>query len=138
MRKKESCVEFGRQRSECLLRNFRESIARQSIISRIKALEEAVAAPAPRFWVSEARATRVIRELLKGNDLTEGMLPEKRRMYKEILSRVKKAMNQHPEMPLGDIVFYIVNSPAPESYMQPDTAYKKLLEMNRPATDRSC
>lgn len=128
MRKKNSKAEFGRQRSECLIRNFRESIARQSVISRIKALQEAADAPAPRFWVSEARATRVIAELLRGNDLTEGMIPEKRRMYLEILERVKRMTAFFPEKPLGDIVFEVVNSPAPSSFISAETTYKIILK----------
>lgn len=112
-----SKCEFSDQRSLLLLKNFRESIARQSVISAKRAFQEAADAPAPRFWVSEARATRIIAMLLKGEDPTEGMIPSKREMYMEILNRVKILKEKNPSTPLGDIVFTVVNSPAPQSYM---------------------
>ena len=124
MRKKNSKAEFSDERSRWLLRNFRESLARQSKISISRAFQESVEAPAPRFWVSEARATRIIMQLLKGIDLTEGMLPEKRKMYREIFRQVKIYKERHPEMAVGDIVFEIVNSPAPSSYLTPEYAYR--------------
>ena len=127
MRKRNSTLEFASERSECLLKNFRESISRQSVISRRRALREAVEAPAPRFWVTEARATRIIAMLLKGEDVTGGMFPEKRRMYMEILRRVREEKERHPEMPLGDIVFGVVNSEAPSSYLSEWSAYKILV-----------
>lgn len=122
MRKKNSNCEFSSQRSMALIQNFRESLARQSKISAAIAFKDAVEAPAPRFWVTEARATRVIALLMKGIDATEGMLPEKKKMYLEIFSRVKEIHNLNPEIPLGDIVFDVVNSPAPCSYLSPDRA----------------
>lgn len=124
MRKRKSTPEFTSQRSECLLRNFRESLARQSRISIRKAFREAAEAPAPRFWVSESRATRVISEMMKGVDLTENMYAEKRRMYLEIFRRVKEIRDRNPYLPLGDIVFDVVNSEAPSSYITPDRAYR--------------
>ena len=124
MRKLHSTSEFNSQRSECLLRNFRQSLAVQSRISMARAFRDAAEAPAPRFWVSEARATHIITQILKGVDLLEGMMPQKRKMYEEILRRVKETMDVSPSTPVGDIVFNIVNSPAPSSYMTPDRAYR--------------
>lgn len=124
MRKKNCKAEFSSQRSQALLLNFRRSLAQQSRISSKKAFQDAAEMPAPRFWVTEARATKVISALLKGVDLTEGMYPEKRKMYLEILARVKQRLALNPTEPLGDIVFDIVNSPAPSSYMTPDRAYR--------------
>ena len=124
MRKKNSRCEFANERSEALLRNFRESIARQSQISRARALQEAADLPAPRFWVSEVRATRVIQMMLKGHNVLDGMHTAKREMYMEIYKRVKTIKELHPELPLGDIVFDVVNSQAPKSYVTPGYAGK--------------
>ena len=109
--------EFASERSELLLRNFRESIARQSVISARKAFSDAINMPAPRFWVSEARATRIIRMMMKGEDVLSGMHTKKREMYMEIYRRVKAMKVRNPDMALGDIVFEVVNSEAPESYL---------------------
>lgn len=122
MRKKNSRCDFSSQRSMALLNNFRAYLAEQSFISAQKAFNYAANAPAPRFWVSEARATLIISALLKGKDLTEGMYPEKRKMYLEILRRVKEMQAENPSMPIGDIVFEVVNSPAPSSYLTWDRA----------------
>ena len=122
MRKKDSIAEFSAERSECLLRNFRESLARQSKISVARAFGDAVDAPAPRFWVSEVRALKIVRRMLNGDDPTGAMNREKVRMYHEIFKRVLERMEKEPETPLGDIVFDVVNSPAPSSYLEPTTA----------------
>lgn len=119
-----SICEFANQRSELLLRNFRESIARQSRISAAKAFHEAVESPAPRFWVSEIRAARVVSLLYKGEDVLSGMHPKKQEMYMEIFRRVKEMRKQFPHMSLGDIVFEVVNSEAPSFYLTVSSAQK--------------
>ncbi|MCH5226062.1 MAG: hypothetical protein J1D77_08660 [Muribaculaceae bacterium] len=133
MRKKNSKIEFGDQRSQALLKNFRASLAAQNQISLNRAFKDAADSPAPRFWVSEARATRIITLLLQGVDLTESMYPKKREMYREIFQRVKKEMHLHPDIPVGDIVFEVVNSPAPSSFMSSKTAQRLILEAKKVA-----
>lgn len=135
MRKKNSIPEFSTQRSKSLLQNFRASLAVQSQISLIKAFKMAAECPAPRFWVSEARATQIISSLLKGDILLEDMYPEKSKMYGEILRRVQEIRTRHPEMPLGDIVFEVVNSPAPSSYLSWHRAAKIIYSFKK--TDRT-
>lgn len=118
MKKKNCRCEFASHRSRVLLQNFRDSIARQSRISAIKAFKEAAEAPAPRFWVSEARAVRIIQFLLKDEmEILDTMRPEKRAMYLEILNRVKLLKASNPDMALGDLVFEVVNNPAPRSFL---------------------
>lgn len=117
MKFKRSVSEFKDQRSKLLLANFRKSLAEQSYISARRAFQDAVDAPAPRFWIGEVRATRVIKEMLDGKNPTEDMSADRKRMYDEILKRVIEMRLLHPEMTLGDIVFTVVNSPAPSSYL---------------------
>ncbi|MCH5227312.1 MAG: hypothetical protein J1F16_05790 [Muribaculaceae bacterium] len=117
MKKKNSKCEFSSERSLKLLQNFRESLARQSKISAVRAFKDAAEMPAPRFWVSEARAMRIVSRLFQGIDLTTGMHSEKREMYLEIYRRTKVIKERNPETPLGDIVFDVVNNPAPRSYL---------------------
>ena len=122
MKKQNSNCEFNNERSELLLRNFRESIANQSKISLRRALKEVVNTPAPRFWVSEARATRVISLMLKDDSILEGMHSQKRQMYREIYDRVMDLKDLYPDRSLGDLVFEVVNSEAPKFYMTPKYA----------------
>lgn len=124
MKKPNAICEFSSERSELLIKSYRESLARQSRISIKKAFKDAAEAPTPRFWVSEARAMRVVTLLMKGEDVLSGMHSEKRKMYLEIYRRVKAMKESNPETPLGDIVFEVVNSPAPCSYLTPGYAAK--------------
>lgn len=117
MKKLNSTSEFSSHRSEVLLNNFRKALAVQSVISAKRAFGMAADAPAPRFWVSEARATAVISKMMTGVDVTADMYPEKAEMYREIFSRVVKLREEQPEAPLGDLVFEVVNDPAPKSYL---------------------
>ena len=109
--------EFSTQRSMALLNSFREALARESYITVRKIFKEAADAPAPRFWVGENRAARIVSMMLKGADPTSGMNTEKRKMYLEIYRRVKELKTLNPEAPVGDLVFEVVNSPAPHSYL---------------------
>lgn len=130
MKKLNSKCEFATHRSQLLIKNFRESIARQSKICKARAFQEAVSSPAPRFWVSEARATRIISMIMKGENVLYGMHFQKRKMYIEIYERVKAIKEAHPELPLGDIVFEVVNSPAPSFFITVESARKLLKTHN--------
>lgn len=123
--------EFTGERSLALLKNFRESLARQSQISLQRAFADAAEAPAPRFWVSEARATVIIRKMIAGKDMTSGMYPEKARMYLEIYDRVMRLHLEEPSTPLGDLVFRVVNGPAPSSYISPERARKLIYKSKK-------
>lgn len=131
MKKKNSVSEFTGERSLALLKNFRESLARQSQISLQRAFADAAEAPAPRFWVSEARATVIIRKMIAGEDMTSGMYPEKARMYLEIYDRVMRLHLEEPSTPLGDLVFRVVNEPAPSSYISPERARKLIYKSKK-------
>lgn len=145
MKKQNSNCEFSSERSELLIRNYRESLARQSQISMQRAFTDAVETPAPRFWVSEARAMRVVTMMMKQcsregadpsqTDILEGMHTEKRKMYLEIYRRVLAKKKESPETPLGDIVFEVVNSPAPRYYLTWYSA-QKMLQNNRKSSIR--
>lgn len=117
MRKLNSTAEFEAQRRRFLIDNFRQVIARQSRIAVEKAFLQTAAMPAPRFWVSEARAAAVVGKMMADEAYVEGMVEEKREMYREIYRRFSKIRRQCPEMTISDIVFEVVNAPAPRSYI---------------------
>lgn len=117
MKHKNSVSDFTSERNVFLLNRFREQLASQSKISLSNAFEGAAAQPAPRFWVSEARAAAVIGKFLRGEDPTACMYDEKREMYREIWQRFLALRGENPDESIGKLVFTIVNSPAPRSYM---------------------
>ena len=120
MRKPNSTAEFEAARRDFLLAQFRQVIAGQSKIAVAKAFRDTASAPAPRFWVSEARAAAVIGKMLTDESYTDSMNEEKREMYREIYRRFIKIRRMCPEMTIADIVFDIVNAEAPKSYLSKD------------------
>lgn len=117
MKKKNSISEFSSQRNRELVENFRRAIAAQSEIALADAFRKAVETPAPRFWVSEARAAAVIGKMVAGEDPLAGMYPEKRDMYLEIYARFLELRAQRPEETITALVFEVVNGEAPRAYM---------------------
>ena len=49
------------------------------------------------------------------------MKPLTREMYIEIFHRVDNLRRQKPDTPLCDLVFQVVNSPAPKFYLTPES-----------------
>ena len=117
MRKNCSYSEFNSQRREHLLRGYRESIARQSKISAERAFRDAADAPSPRFWVSEDRAAEVVSKIISNPSVITNMYKEKAEMYLEIYRRVLKLRKVYPDAPLSSLIFRVVNSTAPKSYL---------------------
>ncbi len=122
MKHKNSVSDFTSERNEFLLNRFREELARQSQISLEKAFKVAADAPAPRFWVSEARAAAVIGHMVRGKDVTASMFGEKRRMYEEIYRRFSMLRRERAGSTIAELVFEVVNQEAPCSYLSEDRA----------------
>ena len=135
MKKPNSVSDFSAARKEHLLKKYRESLGLQSKIpySRInvrRAYRYAADSPAPRFWVSEERAAEVISKIMADSSILDNMYREKAEMYLEIYKRVMAIKKESPETPLGDIVFEVVNSPAPRFYLTWHSA-KQLIKKSR-------
>lgn len=121
MRHKGNVNIFRQQRDRSLLRAYRELIGQTKHIALADVLERLVAMPTERFYVSEWSATIVIARMLKGDDLSS-MMPNKRRMYEDILARVKQLMEDDGSLSLYDAVWQAVNQPAPQFYLTPASA----------------
>lgn len=117
MKKINAIAEFEAHRRKFLLQNFRSAIAARSLITIRNAFQTVADAPAPRFWVSEARAATIMGKMLAGEDPTPDMHHEKGEMYRELFSRFLKIRLIHPERSIADIIFDVVNAPAPRSYI---------------------
>lgn len=117
-----SILEFHAQRNNELMKAFRETLEKMNFINLQEAAVAVVNTPCSRFWVSEERATAVIKEMLKGRPIVFAMRPPKREMFEEIYRRVMVIRDTKPDVPLYDIVFEVVNSPAPKFYMDPACA----------------
>jgi len=127
--KHKGCVfAFTEQRNDELISAYRKAIRNKEQIVIEEVAVEVAESPCSRFWVSEERAMAVMSELLNGHDILPYMRPLRREMYEEIFRRVTEERERNPDMYLGDIVFNIVNSPAPKFYLRPrcvmDIVYK--------------
>lgn len=123
--------DFTHLRNKELMRAFREVFAKKMSFDISKDFELVVNSPCSRFWISEERATAIISSILRGNDALVGMRQSKQEMFKEILSRVIALRDKNPDMQLRDIVFQVVNSPAPKFYMKPRHAREIIYKIKK-------
>lgn len=116
MKKRGSTSDFMAQRDHELLMNFRKELMESRGIPLRELFGRAARRPASRFWVSELRAAEVISAMMRGV-ASEKMVPQKKRMYEELLRRVEAWRSDNPGRPLSDAIFEAVNSEAPEFYI---------------------
>lgn len=124
-------LEFTDERNKELLRAFRETIAQRQFIDITEVSEVIVNVPCSRFWVSEERAMVVIAAINKGKPILNTMRPTKREMFQEIYNRVTKMQKQCPDASLYELVFKVVNSPAPKFYMRPRCAMEIIYKIKK-------
>lgn len=87
-------------------------------------ITETINSPASRYWVSEERANQVVCTVLKGTNTLDKMMPERRKMYEDIISQVKDIMNGNPDMSICDAVHIVLERPAPRFYVTESYAIK--------------
>jgi hypothetical protein len=121
MKHKGSIIDFTSQRNNEIIRTYRTIIAHTDRIDRNKVFAQVAGSPCSRFWVSEERAYTVVRDILKGRPILFTMLPSRREMFEEIYRRVCIVRTDNPELPLSEVVWGVVNSPAPKLYMTTST-----------------
>lgn len=123
LKTKGAYFEFERERNEELLRAFMEESAKHPNEDDATFFAAIVKYPSSRFWVSEERAAIVISEMCRGIKLDDIVSTEtKRRMYGEIYDRYIKLKSERSNNNLQDLIYEVVNSPAPEFYLEPGTA----------------
>lgn len=124
-----SVLAFTRERNAALLMAYREQINAAGYIRLNEIGEKIVNSPSPRFWVSEERAAAVVSAIMRGKPVLEAMRPTKREMFAEIHRRVVALKKEHPDWRLCQLVFKVVNSPAPKFYMEASSALQRLFKI---------
>lgn len=124
-----SVLAFTRDRNAALLKAYREQVDAASFVRLNEIGEKIVNSPSPRFWVSEERAAAVVSAIMRGKPVLETMRPTKREMFEEIHRRVMALKEQHPDWHLCQLVFNVVNSPAPKFYMEVSSALERLFKI---------
>lgn len=124
-----SVLAFTNERNDALLKAYLEQIDKVGFIRLCDIGQNIVNSPAPRFWVSEERAAIVVSAIMRGKPVLDTMRPSKREMFMEIHRRVVELKKKHPDWQLCQLVFKVVNSPAPKFYMEPSSALERLFKI---------
>lgn len=115
-----SILEFTEQRNKELLETYKNYLDRHYLYVMPEIHKMVAESPASRFWVSEERASIVVSAMLAGKPLPR-MNKNKLEMFKEIFTRFLQLRKIFPKRSVYDLVFDIVNQPAPKFYMTPRT-----------------
>lgn len=107
---------YDKERNEDLMRAYRSAMLDCDAIRMPNIYKRVVNSPAKRFWVSEERAAIVISRMFKGDNL-DGMRPTKKEMFNEIYRRVIKLQEKYPALTTYELVFKVVQQPAPKFYL---------------------
>lgn len=124
-----SVLAFTRERNAALLKAYRNQVDAVSFVCLSEIGEKIVNSPAPRFWVSEERAAAVVSAIMRGKPVLDTMRPTKREMFEEIYRRVVALKQVHPDWRLCQLIFKVVNSPAPKFYMEVSSALERLFKI---------
>lgn len=124
-----SVLAFTRERNAALLKAYRQQVESASFIRLNEIGQKIVNSPSPRFWVSEERAAAVVSAIMRGKPVLDTMRPTKREMFEEIHHRVVALKTKHPNWHLSELVYEVVNSPAPKFYMEASSALERLFKI---------
>lgn len=119
MKKTGNICDFALERDAALMAAYRQEIDENNPASLSRIAEGVARRPSSRFWVSEERAVAVVAAMLRGEDVTSGMHPSKRRMYEEIHRRIIAVIARSPGASLVSMVAEVIYTPAPEFYLSP-------------------
>jgi hypothetical protein len=116
MKKKGTISQLKHERDEDLMRVYLQELSGRTHILLPNVLQAVVSSPSKRFWVTSERASIVIYNMLKGDNL-EYMRPLKRKMFREIYRRVMKLKKNYPQLSISILTEQVVAEPAPEFYI---------------------
>ena len=114
-------MEYSAERMDDLMRAYDEYISSCAMVRMPEVYCAIVNMAAKRFYVSQTRAEKVLRDMMSGADIS-GMRPVKREMFMEIKRRVEELMARKPKLSLGECCAIVVEQPAPKFYLSPGSA----------------
>lgn len=132
MKKKGAVMEYSKERSDDLMRAYRETISNCKHIVMPEVYNAIANMPSRRFWVSDTRAALVVSAIMReGEKALNGMWPSRREMYKEIYNRVIALKEVYPHKSITELCSKVVEQPAPKFYLTPDSAKILLCKIKR-------
>lgn len=116
-------MECAEERTADLLRAYDDYISSCAYIRMPEVYKTIANSPAPRFYVSESRASVVVSAMLTNRKQHYiRMRKLKREMFEEIKKRVVDMQRRNPALSVLDCCRVIVTQPAPKFYITPNTA----------------
>lgn len=116
-------MECAEERTADLMRAYDDYISSCACIRMPEVYETIANSPAPRFYVSDSRASVVVSAMLTNRSRHyRRMRPLKREMFQEICRRVIVMQRKQPEKSILECCRDIVTQPAPKFYITPNTA----------------
>lgn len=115
--------DFIFQRDAEIMRRYSQIVRERNCRSQRDVMLHVVKSSASRFYVSSESLERVIRHLRQGGNL-DNMSESKRAMYEELYNRYKehRKMPEYSKMRIRHLCEILVDEPAPEFYIQAETA----------------
>lgn len=99
---------------QSMLRELGFSVSRRELYRRVASHKTS------RFWVVPSSAKRTLYRMMYGVPI-KNQSPERKRMYSEILARVRDCMMNDHAMTLSRAINHVILQPAPEFYLSPGT-----------------
>lgn len=109
-----------RQAYKRILAEVGFSVPRKEIYRRV------AQSRARRFWVIPSSAKRTLYRMMYGKPITN-QSPERRRMYSEIIARVREYLHTNQRASLSQAVSWVVSQPSPEFYLSANTVKRIVL-----------
>lgn len=123
--------EYHEERDKDLWHTYQQVCEQQQHSTDMEAVRRSVQHEAPRFYVSDERAARVLSWIAGGDARMERMVPKRREMFHEIYRRTMALRAQEPDCALVELVRRVVCGRAPEYYLTPQSGYMILRQMRR-------
>lgn len=121
MKNRGSVFEYARERNDDIMRAYVEQIDSCDRIHLPKVFSRVVDMPSKRFWVSPERASIVMSNMLRGDNLSS-MRPTKREMFYEIFKRVMELKALYPKKTIYQLTSEVVQQEAPKFYLTAGSA----------------
>lgn len=99
-------------------------------VPRMEIYRRVAQSRARRFWVVPSSAKRTLYRMMYGKPISN-QNPERRRMYHEIIARVREYMHNNTRASLSQAVKWVVSQPAPEFYLSINTVKHIILASSR-------
>ena len=132
MKKKGAVMEYSKERSDDLMRAYRDYLSSCKYIVMPEVYKAVANMPSRRFWVSDTRAALVVSAIMReGEKVLDGMWATRREMYKEIYNRVIELKDVFPNKSITELCSKVVEQPAPKFYLTPDSAKILLCKIRR-------